>query len=48
MSGQELTYDGCNFLRQRLLLATLSGRRVRIRGIRSRDDEPGLRGEWRS
>ncbi|KAL7835025.1 hypothetical protein SRHO_G00292720 [Serrasalmus rhombeus] len=38
-----LTYDGCNFLRQRLVLSTLSGKRVKIRNIRSRDDEPGLR-----
>ncbi|XP_017558433.1 RNA 3'-terminal phosphate cyclase-like protein [Pygocentrus nattereri] len=38
-----LTYEGCNFLRQRLVLSTLSGKRVKIRNIRSRDDEPGLR-----
>ncbi|KAK1787654.1 hypothetical protein P4O66_016143 [Electrophorus voltai] len=38
-----LTYEGCNFFRQRLVLATLSGKRVKIRNIRSRDDNPGLR-----
>ncbi|KAK3924900.1 putative RNA 3'-terminal phosphate cyclase-like protein [Frankliniella fusca] len=38
-----LEYDGCNFLRQRLLLSTLSGKPVRIKGIRSDDNEPGLR-----
>ncbi|XP_004714515.1 RNA 3'-terminal phosphate cyclase-like protein isoform X1 [Echinops telfairi] len=38
-----LDYAGCNFLRQRLILATLSGRPVKIRKIRPRDDSPGLR-----
>ncbi|XP_049751489.1 RNA 3'-terminal phosphate cyclase-like protein isoform X1 [Elephas maximus indicus] len=38
-----LGYAGCNFLRQRLVLATLSGRPVKIRKIRARDDNPGLR-----
>ncbi|XP_066516378.1 RNA 3'-terminal phosphate cyclase-like protein [Hoplias malabaricus] len=38
-----LSYEGCNFFRQRLVLSTLSGKRLRIRNIRSRDDEPGLR-----
>ncbi|XP_052132587.1 RNA 3'-terminal phosphate cyclase-like protein, partial [Frankliniella occidentalis] len=38
-----LEYDGCNFLRQRLLLSTLSGKPVRVKGIRSDDNEPGLR-----
>ncbi|KAJ8401953.1 hypothetical protein AAFF_G00375340 [Aldrovandia affinis] len=43
MANQGLTYDGCNFFRQRLVLSTLSGKRVRIRNIRSKDDNPGLR-----
>uniref|UniRef100_A0AAR2LM64 RNA 3'-terminal phosphate cyclase-like protein n=1 Tax=Pygocentrus nattereri TaxID=42514 RepID=A0AAR2LM64_PYGNA len=43
ISMAALTYEGCNFLRQRLVLSTLSGKRVKIRNIRSRDDEPGLR-----
>lgn len=40
-----LEYEGCNFLRQRLLLSTLSGKPVRVKGIRSDDNEPGLRGK---
>ncbi|XP_036384947.1 RNA 3'-terminal phosphate cyclase-like protein [Megalops cyprinoides] len=43
MANQGLTYDGCNFFRQRLVLSTLSGKRVKIRNIRSKDDNPGLR-----
>lgn len=46
MASHGLDYEGCNFFRQRLVLSTLSGKRVKIKGIRSRDDEPGLRGEW--
>uniref|UniRef100_A0A8C5KTE4 RNA 3'-terminal phosphate cyclase-like protein n=1 Tax=Jaculus jaculus TaxID=51337 RepID=A0A8C5KTE4_JACJA len=42
--AQSLSYSGCNFLRQRLVLSTLSRRPVRIRKIRARDDNPGLRG----
>uniref|UniRef100_A0ACB8ES52 rRNA-processing endoribonuclease n=1 Tax=Sphaerodactylus townsendi TaxID=933632 RepID=A0ACB8ES52_9SAUR len=38
-----LSYVGCNFLRQRLVLSTLSGRPVKIRKIRAKDDNPGLR-----
>ncbi|KAM9306966.1 RNA 3'-terminal phosphate cyclase-like protein [Pholidichthys leucotaenia] len=38
-----LNYEGCNFLRHRLVLSTLSGKRVKVKNIRSRDDEPGLR-----
>lgn len=41
--AHSLSYTGCNFLRQRLVLATLSGRAVKIRKIRARDDSPGLR-----
>ncbi len=40
-----LQFEGCNFLRQRLVLATLSGRTVRMRHIREDSDEPGLKGE---
>uniref|UniRef100_A0AAR2J697 RNA 3'-terminal phosphate cyclase-like protein n=1 Tax=Pygocentrus nattereri TaxID=42514 RepID=A0AAR2J697_PYGNA len=43
VTSQRDAYYGCNFLRQRLVLSTLSGKRVKIRNIRSRDDEPGLR-----
>ncbi len=45
MASYGLAYDGCNFFRQRLVLSTLSGKRVKIKNIRSRDDDPGLRGE---
>ncbi|EDO31302.1 predicted protein [Nematostella vectensis] len=38
-----LTYEGCNFFRQRLVLATLSGKSVRIRNIRIQEDDPGLK-----
>lgn len=40
-----LTYEGCNFFRQRLVLATLSSRPVRITNIRANTEEPGLRGK---
>ncbi|CAL8278016.1 unnamed protein product [Merluccius merluccius] len=43
MASHGLEYEGCNFLRQRLVLSTLSGKRVRVRNIRSRDDSPGVR-----
>ena len=38
-----LTYEGCNYLRYRLLLSTLSGKPVRITNIRIKDDDPGLK-----
>lgn len=44
MTNKPLTYEGCNFLRQRLVLSTLSGKPVKIKGIRSKDDNPGLKG----
>ena len=37
-----IEYEGSNFLRARLVLATLSGRAIRIRKIRTREDNPGL------
>lgn len=37
-----LVYDGANFLRQRLVLATISGRAVQIRNIRAESEYPGL------
>ena len=45
MESQVLRYEGCNFLRQRLVLSTLSSRPVRITNIREDADEPGLRGQ---
>ena len=41
-STNMLEYEGSNFLRARLVLATLSGRAVRIRKIRTKEDNPGL------
>lgn len=38
-----LRYRGSNFLRQRLCLATVSGKAIVVSDIRSRDEEPGLR-----
>jgi RNA 3'-terminal phosphate cyclase-like protein len=38
-----LVYKGSNFIRQRLLLSTLSGRTIKIQDIRSTHDDPGLR-----
>ncbi|XP_022317975.2 RNA 3'-terminal phosphate cyclase-like protein [Crassostrea virginica] len=44
MSGANLiTFEGCNYFRQRLILATLSGKTVRIKKIRSKEDDPGLK-----
>ncbi|XP_041080518.1 RNA 3'-terminal phosphate cyclase-like protein [Polyodon spathula] len=43
MASGCLSYEGCNFFRQRLVLSTLSGKPVKIRKIRSKDDNPGLR-----
>ena len=40
----DLSYEGCNFLRQRLVLATLSGKSVKIKNIRAFEDDPGLKG----
>ncbi|KAK0077565.1 hypothetical protein PV325_003740 [Microctonus aethiopoides] len=38
-----LTYEGCNYLKYRLLLSTLSGKPVKIVDIRINHDDPGLR-----
>jgi len=38
-----LTYKGCNYLRQRIILSLLSGKPVKITDIRSEQEEPGLR-----
>ncbi|PIK51705.1 RNA 3'-terminal phosphate cyclase-like protein [Apostichopus japonicus] len=43
MATKPLTYEGSNYFRQRLILATLSGRSVKINRIRSKDHDPGLR-----
>jgi RNA 3'-terminal phosphate cyclase-like protein len=38
-----LTYKGCNFFKQRLILSTLSGKTIRITDIRNNTMEPGIR-----
>lgn len=35
-------YSGANYLRQRLVLATLTSTPVRVSNIRSREDDPGI------
>uniref|UniRef100_A0A915PYV2 RNA 3'-terminal phosphate cyclase-like protein n=1 Tax=Setaria digitata TaxID=48799 RepID=A0A915PYV2_9BILA len=44
MEQEELRFEGCNFFRQRLAYSLLSGRSVVVSGIRSSDDEPGIKG----
>jgi RNA 3'-terminal phosphate cyclase-like protein len=39
-----LKFQGCAQFRQRIVFATLSGRRIRIDNIRDKDEEPGLKG----
>lgn len=45
-SASRLRYEGCNFFRQRIVLATLSCRPVSITNIRTKNDDPGLRGMY--
>ena len=45
MTSTPSSFEGCNFFRQRLVLATLSGRAIKITKIRVDDDYPGLRGD---
>ena len=37
----DLTYEGCIFFQQRLVLAAFSGKPVKLRAI---EDDPGLKG----
>lgn len=39
-----LQFDGCAYFRQRLVLSTLSCQPIKIKNIRSQENEPGLRG----
>ena len=43
-NSAHLKYEGCNFFRQRLVLSTLSGRPVTISNIRSKEQDPGVKG----
>lgn len=44
VKNKVLIYEGSNYLRYRLLLSTLSGKPVKITDIRTKDNDPGLRG----
>lgn len=44
IKNKVLTYEGNNYLRYRLVLSTLSGKPIRITNIRTKDDDPGLKG----
>ena len=39
-----LQFDGCAYFRQRLVVSTLSFTPIKIKNIRSQENEPGLRG----
>lgn len=43
MAQHFLEYEGCNFLRQRLILSTLSGKAIRISKIRHKEEDLGLK-----
>ena len=43
MSNKALHFRGCTHLRQRVIMATLTGRSVKITEIRERDESPGLK-----
>ena len=38
-------FEGCAYLRQRLAVSTLSCTPIKIKNIRSQENEPGLRGK---
>ena len=42
-SSSVLDYEGCNFMRLRMVLSTLSGRTLRVSNIRAKDTSPGLK-----
>lgn len=46
MPSAALKFKGHKYLRQRLVLAIISGKTIRIDGIRSKDKDPGLRGRF--
>uniref|UniRef100_A0A2P2I5U9 RNA 3'-terminal phosphate cyclase-like protein n=1 Tax=Hirondellea gigas TaxID=1518452 RepID=A0A2P2I5U9_9CRUS len=41
--NKTLTFQGINFLRQRLVLSCLSGKKIHITDIRSKEEKPGVR-----
>lgn len=40
-----MIFEGCNSFRTRIILSLLSGKPVKIRNIRSQENEPGLKGK---
>ena len=40
----DLTCEGYNFFRQRLVLVTLSDKSVKMKNVRAVEDDPGLKG----
>ncbi len=46
--SKPLVFKGSKNFRQRVILATLSGRAIRIDDIRAYDEDPGVRGETTS
>ena len=40
----DLTYEGCIFFQQRLVLAALSGKPVKLKNLRAVEDDPRLKG----
>ena len=40
----DLTCERCNFFRQRLVLATLSDKSVKMKNMKAVEDDPGLKG----
>ena len=40
-----LQFDGCAYFRQRLAVSTLSCTPIKIKNIRSQENQPGLRGK---
>uniref|UniRef100_A0AC34QRG9 RNA 3'-terminal phosphate cyclase-like protein n=1 Tax=Panagrolaimus sp. JU765 TaxID=591449 RepID=A0AC34QRG9_9BILA len=42
MSSEALIFEGCNFFRQRIIYSLLSGRRISIKDIRLKSEDPGI------
>lgn len=45
--GNIMSFEGCNYFRQRLILFILSGKIVRIKKIRLKEDDLGLKGDFK-
>lgn len=41
-----MIFEGCSNFRTRIILSLLSGKPVKIRNIRSQENEPGLKGTF--